>query len=322
MEVFYNNSFSEQNLQPYSGFLNIYKEQGYTSMDVCAKLRGILGMKKIGHAGTLDPMAEGVLPVALGRATRDVDLVGDGTKTYQAGMLLGTVTDTQDITGSVLSSREPDREQLTDDRIREAVLSFAGPYEQLTPMYSARKVNGKKLYEYARAGQEVEIKPRKINIKHISVNNIDLENKEISFTVECSKGTYIRSLCADIGEKLGCGACMSGLVRTKTGVFTLDDTVDIEAVKKMSCEELVSKLFPTDYPLVQFGRVELSANKAKDFVNGKKIPKRDLAIVRESSRDDFYNVYFNDTFLGVAKLVKGVLSAHKVFDVRMQNVSI
>ena len=115
---------------------------------------------------------------------------------------------------------------------------------------------------------------------------------------------------------------MSGLVRTKTGVFTLDDTVDIEAVKKMSREELVSKLFPTDYPLVQFGRVELSANRAKDFVNGKKIPKRDLAIVRESSRDDFYNVYFNDTFLGVAKLIKGVLSAHKVFDVRMQNVSI
>lgn len=231
MEVFYNNSFSEQNLQPYSGFLNIYKEQGYTSMDVCAKLRGILGMKKIGHAGTLDPMAEGVLPVALGRATRDVDLVGDGTKTYQAGMLLGTVTDTQDITGSVLSSREPDREQLTDERIREAVLSFAGPYEQLTPMYSARKVNGKKLYEYARAGKEVERKRRQVEILSITVDAIDFPH--VQLTVTCTKGTYIRTLCHDIGEKLGCGACMESLLRTRVGDFQLRDALRLSQVEAL-----------------------------------------------------------------------------------------
>ena len=303
-----------------NGVVVVNKPQNWTSHDCVAVVRRVIGVKRVGHTGTLDPMATGVLPVCVGTAARINEYLDYDTKTYDCVMKLGIITDTLDIWGEVLEERPvPDMDEAV---IAETIMGFTGEISQIPPKYSALKVAGKKLYEYARAGQEVEIKPRKINIKHISVNNIDLENKEISFTVECSKGTYIRSLCADIGEKLGCGACMSGLVRTKTGVFTLDDTVDIEAVKKMSREELVSKLFPTDYPLVQFGRVELSANRAKDFVNGKKIPKRDLAIVREASRDDFYNVYFNDTFLGVAKLVKGVLSAHKVFDVRMQNVSI
>ena len=303
-----------------NGVVVVNKPQNWTSHDCVAVVRRVIGVKRVGHTGTLDPMATGVLPVCVGTAARINEYLDYDTKTYDCVMKLGIITDTLDIWGEVLEERPvPDMDEAV---IAETIMGFTGEISQIPPKYSALKVAGKKLYEYARAGQEVEIKPRKINIKHISVNNIDLENKEISFTVECSKGTYIRSLCADIGEKLGCGACMSGLVRTKTGVFTLDDTVDIGAVKKMSREELVSKLFPTDYPLVQFGMVELSANRAKDFVNGKKIPKRDLTIVRESSRDDFYNVYFNDTFLGVAKLVKGVLSAHKVFDVRMQNVSI
>lgn len=303
-----------------NGVVVVNKPQNWTSHDCVAVVRRVIGVKRVGHTGTLDPMATGVLPVCVGTAARINEYLDYDTKTYDCVMKLGIITDTLDIWGEVLEERPiPDMDEAV---IAETIMGFTGEISQIPPKYSALKVAGKKLYEYARAGQEVEIKPRKINIKHISVNNINLEDKEISFTVECSKGTYIRSLCADIGEKLGCGACMSGLVRTKTGVFTLDDTVDIEAVKKMSREELVSKLFPTDYPLVQFGRVELSANRAKDFVNGKKIPKRDLAIVRESSRDDFYNVYFNDIFLGVAKLVKGVLSAHKVFDVRMQNVSI
>lgn len=303
-----------------NGVVVVNKPQNWTSHDCVAVVRRVIGVKRVGHTGTLDPMATGVLPVCVGTAARINEYLDYDTKTYDCVMKLGIITDTLDIWGEVLEERPvPDMDETV---IAETIIGFTGEISQIPPKYSALKVAGKKLYEYARAGQEVEIKPRKINIKHISVNNIDLKNKEISFTVECSKGTYIRSLCADIGEKLGCGACMSGLVRTKTGVFTLDDAVDIEAIKKMSREELVLKLFPTDYPLVQFGRVELSANRAKDFVNGKKIPKRDLAIVRESSRDDFYNVYFNDTFLGVAKLVKGVLSAHKVFDVRMQNVSI
>lgn len=303
-----------------NGIVVVNKPQNWTSHDCVAVVRRVIGVKRVGHTGTLDPMATGVLPVCVGTAARINEYLDYDTKTYACVMKLGIITDTLDIWGEILEERPVPK--INEAAITETIMGFTGEIYQIPPKYSALKVAGKKLYEYARAGQEVEIKPRKINIKHISVNNIDLINKEISFTVECSKGTYIRSLCADIGEKLGCGACMSGLVRAKTGVFTLDDAVDIEAVKKMSREELVSKLFPTDYPLVQFGRVELSANRAKDFVNGKKIPKRDLTIVRESSRDDFYNVYFNDTFLGVAKLVKGVLSAHKVFDVRMQNVSI
>lgn len=231
MDTRYDRLLMEQNIQPYSGFLNIYKEKGYTSMDVCAKLRGILGMRKIGHAGTLDPMAEGVLPVALGRATKDVDRIGDGTKTYRAGMLLGRVTDTQDITGQTLSEAEPDPGVITEERIREAALSFQGTYEQLTPMYSARKVNGKKLYEYARAGKEVERKKKTVEILSITVDRIDLPHVEL--TVHCTKGTYIRTLCHDIGEKLGCGACMESLLRTQVGDFRLEDAVSLSQVEEL-----------------------------------------------------------------------------------------
>ena len=231
MDTRYDKLLMEQNIQPYSGFLNIYKEKGYTSMDVCAKLRGILGMRKIGHAGTLDPMAEGVLPVALGRATKDVDRIGDGTKTYRAGMLLGRVTDTQDITGQTLSEQEPDPGVITEERIREAALSFQGTYEQLTPMYSARKVNGKKLYEYARAGKEVERKKKTVEILSITVDRIDLPHVEL--TVHCTKGTYIRTLCHDIGEKLGCGACMESLLRTQVGDFRLEDAVSLSRVEEL-----------------------------------------------------------------------------------------
>ena len=230
-----------------NGVVVVNKPQNWTSHDCVAVVRRVIGVKRVGHTGTLDPMATGVLPVCVGTAARINEYLDYDTKTYDCVMKLGIITDTLDIWGEFLEERPvPDMDEAV---IAETIMGFTGEISQIPPKYSALKVAGKKLYEYARAGQEVEIKPRKINIKHISVNNIDLENKEISFTVECSKGTYIRSLCADIGEKLGCGACMSGLVRTKTGVFTLDDTVDIEAVKKMSREELVSKLFPTDIPL-------------------------------------------------------------------------
>lgn len=212
----------------YNGFLNIYKEAGWTSMDVCAKLRGILGMRKIGHAGTLDPMAEGVLPVALGRATKDVTLVGDGTKTYEAGLLLGQTTDTQDVTGTVLSVYDgpmPDAEA-----VREAMFSFVGRYEQLTPMYSARKVNGKKLYEYARAGKEVERKSKQVEILSIEILSMDLPH--VRFRVTCTKGTYVRTLCHDIGEKLQCGGCMESLLRTQVGTFQLDTALRLSQVEE------------------------------------------------------------------------------------------
>ncbi|MDO4962294.1 MAG: tRNA pseudouridine(55) synthase TruB [Eubacteriales bacterium] len=214
----------------YNGFINVYKEAGWTSMDVCAKLKGILGVRKIGHAGTLDPMAEGVLPVAVGRATKDIDFVGDGFKEYRAEMLLGVTTDTEDITGNVLGRYEGELPGETE--VRDAVMSFVGEYDQLTPMYSARKVNGKKLYEYARAGKEVERKTKHISIDSISIEKVMLP--KVTFTVRCSKGTYIRSLCRDIGEKLGCGACMSALLRTRVGDFEIGEALRIAEISELA----------------------------------------------------------------------------------------
>ncbi len=207
-------------------------------MDVCAKLRSILHVKKIGHAGTLDPMAEGVLPVALGRATKNISLVGEGIKEYRAGMLLGLETDTEDITGTELGRFEG--EFPADAAIREAVLSFVGEYEQLTPMYSARKVNGKKLYEYARAGIEVERKSRKVTIYDIQIEEISPPH--VRFTVKCSQGTYIRTLCSDIGAKLGCGACMEALERTQVGSFRAEDALRIQEVAELEAAGGIDRL--------------------------------------------------------------------------------
>lgn len=213
-------------------------------MDVCAKLRGILGMRKIGHAGTLDPMAEGVLPVALGRATKDVDRIGDGTKTYVAGMLLGRTTDTQDTTGTICSEYSgvlPDAET-----VKKAALSFLGRYAQLTPMYSARKVAGKKLYEYARAGKEVERKRKEVEILELCVEEVNLPH--VRLRVTCTKGTYIRTLCADIGEKLGCGACMESLLRTRVGDFTLASALKLSEVEALRGQHAVDDALVIEAP--------------------------------------------------------------------------
>lgn len=253
----------------YNGFLNVYKEPGWTSMDVCAKLKGILGVRKIGHAGTLDPMAEGVLPVAVGRATKDISLLDDAIKVYRAGMLLGIETDTEDITGRAVKvmgmstgtrevnemlqagDRDKDRpigeivldkEKLPSEKaIREAIMSFAGGYEQLTPMYSARKVNGKRLYEYARKGQEAERKKKAIRIYDISIDEVNIPY--VTFTVSCSRGTYIRSLCRDIGEKLGCGACMYSLKRLKVGDFGIEQALKLDEIASKRQDRSLDQCF-------------------------------------------------------------------------------
>lgn len=216
----------------YTGFLNVYKEKGMTSMQVCARIRRILHVDKAGHAGTLDPMAEGVLPVALGRATKSVSEAGDGTKIYEAGMLLGKVTDTQDITGKVIS--EYSGELPSEEEVKKAILSFLGGYDQLTPMYSARQVDGRRLYDIARSGGEVERSSKKIDILDISVNSIDLPH--VVFTVKCSKGTYVRTLCNDIGTVLGCGACMESLKRTAVGDFLLSDALTFGEIERLEAE--------------------------------------------------------------------------------------
>ena len=207
------------------GIINVYKEKGYTSHDVVAKLRGILRMKKIGHTGTLDPDAEGVLPVCLGKATKLCDLLTDKTKTYQAVMLLGQETDTQDTTGEILAQYPVNAME------EEAVESFLGPYMQGPPMYSALKVNGKKLYELARAGKEVEREARPVEIFEIHVDSIELPR--VTMTVTCSKGTYIRTLCYDIGRKLGCGGCMEHLLRTRVDRFELADSLKLSQIEEL-----------------------------------------------------------------------------------------
>ena len=220
----------------YNGIINIYKEAGYTSHDVVAKLRGILKQKKIGHTGTLDPEATGVLPVCLGKGTKVCDLLTDKDKVYETIMRLGVVTDTQDMTGKVLKTSpvQADREQI------EAVLNqFRGEYDQIPPMYSALKVQGKKLYELAREGKTVERKPRTVYFREISILEMKLPLVRISVT--CSKGTYIRTLCHDIGQKLGCGGCMEELLRTRSGQFALADSLTLDQIQTLTDQGEIEK---------------------------------------------------------------------------------
>ena len=231
------------------GVLNIRKEKGYTSFDVVAKLRGILRMKKIGHTGTLDPEAEGVLPVVLGKATKLVDLLTEKQKTYEALLHLGLETDTQDMTGKVLREQPVN---VTEEEVIAVIRSFLGEQQQIPPMYSALKVDGKKLYELAREGKTVERKPRTVHFYEIEIKKIELPY--IRFSVTCSKGTYIRTLCHDIGQKLGCGGCMEELIRTRSGNFDLEDSMTLaqveEAVKNGTIENRVIRIGQVlkDYP--------------------------------------------------------------------------
>lgn len=211
------------------GIVNVYKECGFTSHDVVAKLRGIFHMKKIGHTGTLDPDAMGVLPVCVGKATKVCSLLTDQDKTYQAGVRLGVSTDTQDLTGTIINTCQVD---VTEEQIREVLDKFVGEIQQIPPMYSAVKVNGKRMYELARQGKEVERKPRKITIHNIQIESMDLLKNEFSIEVTCSKGTYIRTLCHDIGEQLGCGAAMKSLVRTRVGNFLLEEAQTLAEIER------------------------------------------------------------------------------------------
>lgn len=212
----------------YHGIIIVHKEKDYTSHDVVAKLRGICGQKKIGHTGTLDPEATGVLPVCLGSGTKLCDMLTDKDKEYVAVLRLGVVTDTQDMTGCVLAEHTV---EVDEEQVREAVLSFQGSYLQTPPMYSALKVNGKKLYELAREGKEVERQAREVQIDRIEI--LEMQLPLVKLRVACSKGTYIRTLCADIGEKLGCGGVMESLTRTRVGGFTLEKAMTLGQLQEL-----------------------------------------------------------------------------------------
>ncbi len=216
----------------YNGLLNVYKEPGYTSNDVVAKLRGILHQRKIGHTGTLDPDAVGVLVVCLGNGTRLCDMLTEHTKEYIAVCRLGVITDTQDMSGTILQEQQVN---VTTEQLHAAVMAFVGDYDQIPPMYSAIKIGGRKLYDLAREGKEIERQPRRIHIDAIAVLDTSLLQSEHIFTMEvkCSKGTYIRTLCHDIGQRLGCGAAMQHLTRTAVGSFHLEDAITLGQIEQL-----------------------------------------------------------------------------------------
>ena len=262
------------------GLINVYKERGFTSHDVVAKLRGILKQKKIGHTGTLDPEAEGVLPVCLGKATKVCELLTDKDKTYQAVLLLGMETDTQDTTGTV-TARAP--VTASEEDVREAVQSFTGSYDQIPPMYSALKINGKKLYDLARAGKEVERKARTVQIHEIRIEEIALPR--VTMTVTCSKGTYIRTLCYDIGRKLGCGGCMEKLLRTRVERFTLEEAYTLSQIEKIRDEgQLEEILTPVDRLFSQYPLFQAVSEAEKRLENGNPLLCEELTEVKEPER--------------------------------------
>ena len=279
-----------------SGIINVYKEKGFTSFDVVAKLRGILKTKKIGHTGTLDPDAEGVLPVCIGRATKVCDLLTDKDKVYEAVLLLGVETDTQDISGQVLEQLPVES---SEEAVKEAIDSFVGEYAQVPPMYSALKVNGKKLYELAREGKTVERKARRVQIYSIDILEINLPKIRIS--VHCSKGTYIRTLCHDIGQKLGCGGCMESLLRTKAGAFSLEGALKLSEIAELTDirmveEKIISvdELFE-DYTKVWtkqiFDVVVHNGNPIEERMLEEKLPVNTERLRVYDSEDAFIGIY-------------------------------
>lgn len=278
------------------GILNVYKEQDYTSFDVVAKLRGILKQKKIGHTGTLDPMAEGVLLVCLGKATKLVDLLTEGDKCYRATMKLGYETDTEDVTGETTAEGDAAvLAQLTQADVERAILSFVGKYDQIPPMYSAIKKDGKKLYEYARAGIEIKREPRPVEI--YAIQDITKEADDTySFDVYCSKGTYIRSLCRDIGRKLSCLAVLSGLLRKEVHGFSVTDALTLQEIKVRQADgTLQDAIMPVDALLKQYPAYEITEQAENYLRNGNKLSPRFFKDMGER-RDTRIRVYHAGKF--------------------------
>lgn len=279
------------------GVINIYKEKGYTSHDVVAKLRGIVGQKKIGHTGTLDPDAVGVLPVCLGKATKLCDMLTDKDKTYETVLRLGITTDTQDSSGMVLEEKEIDG--ITKEEVEACIESFVGDYMQIPPMYSALKVNGKKLYELAREGIEIERKARPVTIHDIQITDISLPY--VNMTVSCSKGTYIRTLCHDIGKKLGCGGCMDALKRTKVSRFKIADSVTLDKVKKFAEEGMLSEILtPVDEMFASYEKVTMKKEFVSFAYNGNYFLPKHIAEQKKWSHKTPVRVYDEaGTFLAI-----------------------
>lgn len=280
-----------------NGILLINKPQGFTSFDIIAKLRGILKIKRLGHAGTLDPMATGVLPVFVGKATRACDIIPNNEKSYTADFRLGVVTDTQDSTGTVINTFD---KKVSEDEIVEVLDCFRGEIDQLPPMYSAVSVNGKRLYDLARQGIEVERKARKITIEKLELISFDEESQTGRLFISCSKGTYIRTIIHDIGEKLSTGGIMTGLVRNSSSGFKFEDCYTLEQVQQLKDNNsLEDVIIPVDKAFESYDIINLSDVQTRMYRNGVKL---DLNRVIHDSDKNIFRVYSNDNiFLGIAK---------------------
>ena len=301
----------------FHGMITIYKEAGYTSSDVVARLRGILHMKKIGHTGTLDPDAEGVLPVCLGNGTKLCELIADRDKEYVAVMRLGTVTDTQDMSGEVLRSI-PDEEvsrMVTKDAVEEAAACFRGKISQIPPMYSAVKINGKRLYQLARQGRTVERPAREVTIHELVITKVELPL--VTMRVRCSKGTYIRTLCQDIGEKLGTGGAMESLLRIRVGSFTLDQSIRLdeaeEIMKSDEPDRIQEYIMPVDSFFGDAPRATVRQEGLKALLNGNTLKRSLTDLPRGKEKRDvrmygpdgqFYALYRYDPVRDELKNVK------------------
>ncbi len=277
------------------GVIIINKPKNYTSHDIVYKIKKISG-EKVGHTGTLDPLAQGVLPILIGKATKCSAYLTNHDKTYQVELKLGIKTETADGEGNILQEENVSEEILKKEYVEKVLLSMVGKQEQVPPIYSAIKVNGKKLYEYARKGQEVEIKPREITIYSMKLNNINIEQKTINFTVECSKGTYIRSLCEDIASKLGTIGYMNNLVRIKVGKFSIQDSISIDDLiyANNPKEKLEEKIITIEELFENVGKIELNQKSLNLFLNGVKIS--------EFKSDGIYKIYCNTDFIGIGSI--------------------
>ena len=283
------------------GFLNVYKPVSKTSHDVVAYFRKLLKIKKIGHTGTLDPFAEGVLPICVGNSTRLIEYLPDD-KAYLAFVQLGKATDSYDTEGNVIFESD---KKVTKEQLVNALTSFEGEIEQLPPMYSAIKVKGKKLYEYAREGKTISVAPRQVTIHKIELKNFDEEKQEAQVYIECSKGTYIRSIANDLGQNLCCGGYLTRLIRTKAGKFLVEDSIKMQDYKSIEFVEkhLIEPISMLNYPLYN-----LNTSEKLDISNGKPLLNKSI-----NNAENIILVY-NDSIKAVASSCNGCIKVKKVFN--------
>lgn len=283
------------------GFLSVYKPVGKTSHDVVAYFRKLLKIKKIGHTGTLDPFAEGVLPICIGNSTRLIEYLPDD-KAYLAFVQFGKATDSYDIEGNVIFQSD---KKVAKEDVEQALKKIEGDIEQLPPIYSAIKVNGKKLYEYAREGKSVEIKPRKVTIYKIELKNFDYDNQVAQVYVECSKGTYIRSIANDLGKVLGCGGYLTRLIRTKAGKFLLENSKKME---DFSSKEIVENNLIEPISMLNYETYSLNDSEKIDISNGKPLLNKSI-----KNAENLILVY-NDCIKAIASSCDGCIKVKKVFN--------